>query len=159
MKNLHLLAEAAALLKQQDFVFAVKFAGTPLTAADDDYYADLKKLITDRGLDEAIDFSGSIAHRQVVDFYRSADLFVNVSDTGSLDKAILEAMSCGLLVLTSNDSARKILPERFIVKKDPADIAAKILSLYNQRPHDDLRQLVVSNHSLKGLVAKILSYY
>lgn len=159
VKNLDLIVEAGALLKQQGLPFVIKFAGTPLTAADKKYYSDLLQLIAAKGLDDSVVFAGAIAYRQVADFYRSADLFINVSDTGSLDKAILEAMASGLSVLTSNDSAKKILPQEFIVAKDPAEIAAKITALMQEPPRVDLRQIVTNGHSLKGLVEKILSYY
>lgn len=44
---------------------------------------------------------GAVANRNIIPFLQEADLFVNTSHTGSLDKAIVEAMACGLPILTS----------------------------------------------------------
>ena len=62
---------------------------------------------------------------KTLEFYQSGDLFVNLSDTGSLDKAVLEAMACGLKILTSNEAFKSVLKEENITDKNLENIANK----------------------------------
>jgi len=58
---------------------------------------------------------------------KHADIFINLSDTGSIDKAVLEAMASGCLVLTSNEAFTNILKPQYLTQKDPARLAEKII--------------------------------
>ncbi|MEI6863749.1 MAG: glycosyltransferase [Candidatus Adlerbacteria bacterium] len=53
-------------------------------------------------------FLGGLNQTQLRDEYRRAAYFIHTSETGSLDKVVLEALACGLPVKT-NDSALKHL--------------------------------------------------
>jgi glycosyltransferase involved in cell wall biosynthesis len=53
-------------------------------------------------------FTGGLDHLGVRDEFRRASLFLHMSETGSLDKMILEAVACGCPVRT-NDPALKFL--------------------------------------------------
>ena len=76
-----------------------------------------------------VEFLGPLTQVQLRDEYRRAALLIHRSETGSLDKVVLEAAACGLPV----DSA------------DPA-LAALLLSSQYVREH----------HSLKNLIPAIL---
>lgn len=53
-------------------------------------------------------FLGGLTQAQVRDEYRKAAVLIHMSETGSLDKVVLEALACGLPVRT-NDPALKAL--------------------------------------------------
>ena len=53
-----------------------------------------------------VQFLGPLTQRQLRDEYRRAVLLIHTSETGSLDKVVLEALACGLPVRT-NDPALK----------------------------------------------------
>lgn len=53
-------------------------------------------------------FLGGLTHTQLRDEYRKASYLIHTSETGSLDKVVLEALACGLPVRT-NDHALKAL--------------------------------------------------
>ncbi len=55
-----------------------------------------------------VTFLGGLSHAQVRDEFRRAALFLHMSETGSLDKMILEAVACGCPVRT-RDPALKFL--------------------------------------------------
>jgi glycosyltransferase involved in cell wall biosynthesis len=55
-----------------------------------------------------VQFLGGLSHERLRDEYRKASLFLHTSETGSLDKVVLEALACGLPVRT-NDPALKSL--------------------------------------------------
>ena len=59
-------------------------------------------------LHATVQFLGGLTQAQLRDEYRRAAYLVHTSETGSLDKVVLEALACGLLVRT-NDPALKAL--------------------------------------------------
>lgn len=159
VKHQEILLAVARNLQSKKLAFKIKVAGLPILEKDKEYFANLKKQTIEQGLAPVIDFVGSIDHDQIVPFYQQADLFVNFSDTGSFDKAILEAMSCGLFVLSSNEAVKRELGERCYVAKDPAMIADKIVALSRSARPSDLRPYVIANHSLTNLITKISKIY
>jgi len=130
------------------------------------YFEELKNLVKAKGLDGVVEFIGPVKHEEILPYLQNADLFINLSDTGSLDKAVLEAMSCQNLVLTSNDSFKDILPEELVLRdNNPAQIAKSILKLSSLGSAEvdevtaKLRYLVKSKHNLYNLVEKIIKLY
>ena len=61
-----------------------------------------------RSLGANVRFLGPLTQEQLRNEYHRAKMFVHTSETGSLDKVVLEATACGLPVRT-NDSALKYL--------------------------------------------------
>lgn len=61
-----------------------------------------------RELGASVRFLGGIDQSQLRDEYRTAAYLIHTSETGSLDKVVLEALACGLPVRT-NDPALKAL--------------------------------------------------
>ncbi|MDO8576565.1 MAG: glycosyltransferase [bacterium] len=77
-----------------------------------------------------VQFLGALTQTQLRDEYRTAAYLIHTSETGSLDKVVLEALACGLKIIT-NDSALKLLE--------------------HQGPH-----YVREQHSLQNLIPAIL---
>ncbi|MBU1046192.1 glycosyltransferase family 4 protein [Patescibacteria group bacterium] len=133
------------------------------------YLENLKQKVKDYGLENNISFIGSVPNKEIVDYLHRADLFVNTSQTGSLDKAILEAMSCGLLVLSSNDSSKNVFAEYseklFFKPKSVNDLSNKIENIIRLSEEDKikigkrLRNIVVNDHNLENLIKKIIRLY
>lgn len=145
----------------------VEIAGSPTNPSDADYLRKLNQLLVEKKLDKIIRFIGPVPNKDIVPILQSADLFVNMGHTGSLDKANLEAMACGLPVLTCNEAYENVLGKyREILmypKKDFLVLAQKInmiISLDQQereKMSNYLRQIVVRDHNLEGLINKITS--
>ena len=173
-KNYEILIEAAEILKKRDFFargplrhsdseasgpalgWEIKIAGSPILEKDKIYSENLKNFVKEKNLEDKINFVGAIPHKDIAAFYQVGDLFVNFSDTGSLDKAVLEAMAAWLLVLTSNEAFGNILSSEYFTSKNPEEIAEKIIMLSKSEPDPGLRDFVVKNHNLKGLITKIV---
>ncbi|MDP2909976.1 MAG: glycosyltransferase family 4 protein [bacterium] len=146
----------------------IDIAGDIAVPEDKAYLEKLKSIVSGQKMDKIIEFRGSIPHAEIVGFLQSADLFVNMSHTGSLDKAVLEAMSCGLLILTCNEAFENALGEyRDILmypKNNFYELAKKIEAVMKmninerRRISHDLRMIVVNNHSLRHFVEQILNY-
>ncbi len=89
--------------------------------------------------------------------------FVHASQTGSLDKAVLEALAAGLPVFTSSEAFHEGMPDIFKFQQgDPSDLAEKIGRAFQEGKlviGEEGRAFVQKHHSLPRLIAKILSFY
>ena len=155
VKNYETIIEAAEILKDRGFNFSVTMVGEPALDMDKYYELRIKEKIKKLKLESYFNFVGKVDHKDLPPFYQSHDLFVHLSKTGSLDKTILEAMACGMNVLSSNDASRGFLPPELIFNQDnSAELADKIKNIQLSQGRN-LRQYVVENHSLSGLIDKI----
>ncbi len=131
-----------------------------------DYEAYLKRLVEEEQLGSVITFRGAVPFYAVPPLYREADLFLHACNTGGVDKAVLEAMSSGCAVLTSNPAFKKLfgpLAELlFVPENNPKQFAARIIKIgalsFAERMAigQRLRQLVIENHSLAHLTAVLV---
>lgn len=155
VKNLEFLIDAVSRLSVREKI-KVKLIGEPLLDQDIKYQDELASLVTGCRLHDVVDFTGPIPYQKLLLYYQNADLFVNLSKTGSIDKAVLEAMSCNLPILTANEAFKGLLPEQFLVKQDDVDgLAKKIEQFYKNPPTVNLRQLVSEHHDLTKLIKHI----
>ncbi|MFA6551479.1 MAG: glycosyltransferase family 4 protein [Patescibacteria group bacterium] len=168
-KDYETLVLAAEILKNKNLKFEIEIIGGPATESDKNYFAELRYLVVDKKLNDEIKFIGPVANREIAGYLQTADLFVNMGQTGSLDKAIVEAMSCELPVLSCNEAMLEILGGYqdllMYPKQDYKRLAEKIEFINNlsteqyQELGKNLRSIVIKNHSLNNLVSKILNLY
>ena len=169
-KDLETLIAAAEILAKEGRAFQIGIIGKAGLAEQESYLAEIKGLVQKKGLGRFINFQGAVPNKDILGYLQSADAFVNMSQTGSLDKAILEAMSCGLPIVSSNQAISDELKgdPRFIFDQgDASQLAQKIarlMNLYNNQPVEfdkwgrELREIVVNRHSLAVFVKKIIKY-
>lgn len=129
--------------------------GLPLTDEDKIFQKELEKSVQTSN----IRFMGGIQYNHIHTRYQSAQVFVNMSDTGSLDKAVLEAMACGCPVVTSNEAFKDIVPtDCFVASNDVYALATAIL---NQLEHpvasNELRARVVEAHDMQQTLGKLMN--
>ena len=121
---------------------------------------NLKVLIRERGIGGNIEFLGSVPNYKMPEYYQEADFFINLSHTGSIDKVVLEAMACGIPVLTCNEAFKKILDNKYLFnKRNPKDLTQKIMDIRNHRSEIKLREIVVKNYDLDNLITNIVKYF
>ena len=92
---------------------------------------------------------------------------MNLSETSSVDKAVLEAMSCGAIVITSNTAFASMLAsfahDCFIDDPSPQRIAQALERIMvtpaaeREALGKSLRAVVVRDHSLGNFMERILS--
>ena len=151
-KNYEVLINAAKILKQKNFDFQVTIVGEPALEQDREYENQIRQ----KSSDLPMQFVGKKTHKELPNIYCSHDLFVHMSQTGSLDRAVLEAMACGMRVLSCNDASRGFLPESWIFSPgDAEELAEKII--HPSSEVFDVRQYVVEHHDLKKLISRISS--
>ena len=156
VKNYGVLIEAAQILNSRNFNFCVDLVGEAALKENKIYENQLKSKIKNLGLEKHFKFIGKVNHRELVPHYQSHDIFVHFSRTGSLDKTLLEAMACGMKVLSSNDAACAFLPPNLIIDdKNPLKLADKIIEMKSMPLDAGLRDYVINNHNLESLLNKI----
>ncbi|MCK5061012.1 glycosyltransferase family 4 protein [Candidatus Parcubacteria bacterium] len=159
------------LIKAVERIKNVKFdvIGGPLDEKDEKYFKELKQLVGEKGLEERVNFVGPIPNKDIIKYYQDADLFIHASQTGSLDKVVLEAMACGLLVISCNDAIKNDLlckyPGLIYDKGDYQALAKRIEKIINTLPEKrlelgkELREIVKNDHSLEKLIKIICKSY
>ncbi|MFA5029360.1 MAG: glycosyltransferase family 4 protein [Patescibacteria group bacterium] len=171
-KNYESMIKAMTELKTEPARLII--VGDAILPSQIQYLKSLNEMVKRLKLDFTIDsknyskisFAGWISNRKIPNSLKTTDLFINLSGTGSLDKAVLEAMACGCLVLTSNEAFKDILPPELMVEKsNPQKLAEKIKWLMNLPAErkaglrQQLRDEVVKNHNLDDLVKKIVAQF
>lgn len=169
IKDYETLIDTIKILQKNNLKVKLDIIGGIGRSDQKKYLESLKKKVKDNGLEEIIKFIGPLPNREVVSFLHKSDLFVNTSQTGSLDKAILEAMSCGLITVSSNDSSKDVFgvykDKLFFRSKDSLDLSRKITGVINLSKQERekmglaLRREVEKNHNLENLIKKIIFIY
>jgi glycosyltransferase involved in cell wall biosynthesis len=95
-------------------------------------YPDVLRTCKSLRLDEAVLFTGFIDEEDLPDLYRGAELFVYPSLSEGFGLPILEAMACGVPVITSNVSSMPEVAGQaavLIEPREPEALAAAIASV------------------------------
>jgi glycosyltransferase involved in cell wall biosynthesis len=166
VKNYETLIDAVRILRDQGISLCVYIVGGVGLPEHQPYLTSLEKLVHSYGLKEVVTFVGPVPNKDIKGYLKGANIFVNTSLTGSLDKAVLEAMALEIPILTCNEAFLEVLPamkESVIFKhKDSHELSRKIQSFMaldetnRAELTGKLRSIVVENHSVKNFVGKIL---
>lgn len=153
------------VLEQTNCVFDLNLdliiIGDAINQQDQTYLKELKAFTYETKLANKVYFEGFVKMEQIPKFYRDVFLHVNVSETGSMDKTIIESLSCGCPVLTSNVALLKLLqetPECIISDETPLNIAKQVKWFYENQDkiqRQKYRDLVIGKHDLEGYINKV----
>jgi len=133
-KGFPILIRALHLLQQQGQVFHCDLIG------GGELKEELKALAVELGLQACVHVHGAMAHHELFDYFRRADMFAlacevqNDGDRDGIPNVIVEAMAMGLPVVSTNISG---IPECvedgvtgiLVAEKDPSAFAAGMASL------------------------------
>ncbi len=170
IKRIELLIEAVALFQKRkpDVPIRLCIVGGPLTQQDITYTNELKQLTNKSDLEQIVAFVGSIPFRKVAHYYQQADCFVNLAETGSLDKTVLEAMSSGIVVVVNRTFEKVLgaeLAKTYVIDWDAEQLCDRLILLATlslpekKQLAEQLREIVLQDHSLNGLCGKLLSQF
>ena len=133
------------------------------------YLDSLIEFVHNADLEDCVKFQGELSYEFVDEVLNEADLFINMSGTGSIDKAVLEAAAAGLLVISANEAfagpLAKISPLFVVQRNEPEKLAEKILAVKSlslsrkQVLREQLRLWVKKEHALENLVKKIIAEF
>ena len=119
-----------------------------------------------RSLGERVRILGAVSHQEMPRLLGDADVFVNLSATGSLDKGVLEAMAVGCTVLTGNEAFSDLLQKTrertFLDEVSVESVRARLSSLMTcsrsvlQQDQDLLYDRVRQEHGLAHLASRLV---
>ncbi|HEC32904.1 MAG TPA: glycosyltransferase, partial [Candidatus Kaiserbacteria bacterium] len=78
--------------------------GSSVTEKDKVYKERFLKEIKDKHLEDRIELIENVPQSALPEYYNRARVFINLSDTGSLDKVVLEALAMNVPVYTTNEA-------------------------------------------------------
>lgn len=127
--------------------------------AEEDYVAQLKALVKELHLETRVQFKGTIASKDLPDIYTRHHLILNMASE-TIDKTMLEAMTCGCYPITTKGNAHAIGIPVAPDADTPATIAPLILAYEKTLPLSDkeMYAIVEERHSLQSLIAKMDAY-
>lgn len=112
-----------------------------------------------------VEFTGRLPPSNIIEHLREADVFVSLGTTGSLDKAIVEAMASGCLVLSCNDSFAELAAAggfaNCVIGNDERAIRIGLTDYLklDQHQRDQIAErqahVAKSDHGLNGLIDKL----
>jgi len=166
VKGLDVLFEALQQWKEPSSRrWRLDLVGGPTSPLEESYFVLLKQRAERLKNSGTICFHGRLEPAQIRQFLNGAHVFVNLSRTGSLDKAIVEAMMSGCPVLSCNEAFCAIAKHEGFseccVTPPPKDVAAKLRwvaaldeagrAMLGKRMAD----VAVRDHSLNGLISRL----
>lgn len=163
IKKIEILIEAVKILDSEGIDSELLIVGSPSSDLDKNYLTYLKGISSELISKNKIIFKPSVPNYEAYKLYNSANIFVNLTPTGSFDKSILEAMACELLVLVSNKTLANIFSDKIrniclFKEGDSQELSKKIIALLSLNSEDIKevkqygRELVIKNHSLDKLM-------
>ena len=134
-------------------------AGALVWPEDEKYLEKLKNYIQENQLEGKINFLGGIAYEKMPQVYQSHHLLIHSSQTGRVDKVVLEALACGLQVFTSSEAYGDL--KNLVGRFQPADwrdLAEKIKKIPGPvKPNLAAAAYVKEKSSLPALIDKLVS--
>jgi glycosyltransferase involved in cell wall biosynthesis len=114
--------------------FTFTIVGGPGTKAEEEYAAQLEAKIAARPYNSKVRFLGPISPSRVRDLLNTQDIFLNFSTTGSMDKAVLEALAMGVPAVTTNEAFAEMLSPfgLYIAERDYGVLADAIDTIMNR---------------------------
>lgn len=163
IKNLDILIESTRLLNTKIPNLEVVIVGAPAVRGDAQYLDSLKKMVKEKHLDGVVKFTGNVSNNDIKNYYWESDIAVNLSPDGGVDKAVLESMASGTLVLASNRSFKEYFGdfqnELLFKERDAEDLAQKIVDISVSQNKEEIRDFLLKQvekkSSLQSLISKI----
>ena len=148
----------------------LKIYGSPLSKYDLKYKNRLIRLINKLKLNKLVEILPAVDHRKLHLIYKDKNIYLNFSNT-AVDKAILEAMSTGIPVLSCNPCLKEIIDNhefRDLIMFNQNDSIREIANKANiffKQTEDQYKEyklkshnIIKSNHTIKNLMSKIVDH-
>lgn len=122
-KRIDILIEAAAKLKTSGHNVALNIAG------EGNLMKDLKALAKRLGIGDYVNFLGRVEAEDIPAVYGKNDIFVMSSEHEGMSNAMLEAMACGLPIVTTKcEGIEELIDENGVVveRAEAGEIASRI---------------------------------
>ena len=162
IKRIEVAIETLVLLRgweKSPYPYTLTIVGS---ADDVRYETSLRALCVEKALD-TVDFIGSKTQTELTVLYRQSTILIHPAFEAGFDKVVLEAMSAGVIPLTSIQSFEHILSPfgLFVSPNNVEGYANAVLRITTMsieervRLQRSLREIVVKEHSISTLPARI----
>jgi glycosyltransferase involved in cell wall biosynthesis len=154
-KHLDVLVAAMQKVKERIPEAVLRIIGSAGTPEEKEYEQKIRHAAEKAG----VLAEKPILHSDMPSVLALSDVFLNASTTNSLDKAVLEAMSAGVVPVTSNISFKPMLSEYgLFIGHTPLAFAERTMELLQNdaeriRLSKEVRDIIVREHSLPRLIA------
>lgn len=157
VKNIDSIVELVSQIEG----FKLDIVGAPVHNNDFEYAQKIYLDVQKKGLSERVSFSGPVSQENLPNILNKSHILINLSKTNSLDKVILEALACGLQVVTTNIAAKDLLGVHFIsrysMEEDNDVLIERIKELSKKGLNKEGIDFVVQKHSIQNLISNIVS--
>ncbi len=165
-KGLMTIFEALPELPRSGVPYQLLVVGASVTRDDQRYEAELHSFVERFHLQDKVLFAGSKTPAEIPKLLANSDIMLHASTTGSLDKAVLEAMAAGCIVISSNDAAKPILAkihsDLVVSEPKPELFIRALVRVYNLRRETlealgkQSRAIVERDHALPNLIERLV---
>jgi len=127
---------------------------------DKNYVEFVKKYVEENSLSPRVYFLDGVEPSKISEIYSSHEICLNLTDSGSFDKTIVEAAACGAIPLVSNVSLKGLIPEECITEPDSNRIAQSINDLLQPHKRIEIQKELegfVKTQSLEALLSKLIN--
>lgn len=160
VKNVRLGLEAVKNLLDDGQQFFMTIVGSP-SERNYSYYQELKDFVVKNGLSGCVRFEKAVRPADLPAVYSENEICLNLTESGSFDKTIVEAAACGAIPVVSGKFFSKIFPESCVVSVySPEAVARNLKNMFSAETRlkirDEIDQFVKKN-SLDELVEKLKS--
>src|SRR3989344_3699221 len=161
VKNVEVFVEALERLSDDGIEFTADIYGDP-THGNEEYAHDVRSKVMASALNGHVRMHAGVTHSHTPDIYRSHALYVNLTQSGSFDKTIGEAMASGLIVVVANEALRGVIADEFIAEADSVEsvrCALQVALTLSEKRRSEIakksRVYILNEHSLPLLVQKL----
>jgi len=154
-KHLEESLEFMASFKQThpEVNWTVRVIGT--AEGEERYLESCKQKAIELGIADRVKFEGPMRHDDLPRVFASAAVMLSNSQTGSLDKVVLEALASGTPVIAENETYKDLagvmgMTDTIKVQSSLAEI------LQNPMTNQVARNCIVSGHGLKNLIGNLI---
>lgn len=161
VKHVEVFIDTLKKLSARNISFSAHIYGDP-TPADHEYFVKVIDQAKDLIASGALVFKKGIPNTETPRVYNEHEIFVNLTDSGSFDKTIVEAMLCETLTVASNESLSDLLGDELMFNdRDAAHLAQRLEVLLGMTDSDKAniaRKLRESanKHSLQNLITELV---
>ncbi|MEJ2345809.1 MAG: glycosyltransferase family 4 protein [Gammaproteobacteria bacterium] len=145
-RNLEAIYDVATALQVFHVVKARLPAATLTIAGSGPELGSLRTLAKELGVEESVSFTGRLDNDAMADLYRASDVVLNTSLVDNMPISILEAMACGVPVVSTNVGGIPFLVTdgREAMLAPPGDVAALADATITVLTRDDLRRRLIA---------------
>ncbi|HEX3246755.1 MAG TPA: glycosyltransferase family 4 protein [Chloroflexota bacterium] len=167
VKHYEVVIDAMAALRERGLRdLRLRIIGGATLPGELSYRTRLEEQIRARDLAGSVEIVPGVPHDRVAPEYQRAALFVSCSQTGSMDKAVLEAASAGALPITTNPAFRSFFRQELAdhLPRQGVDSLTDLLARWLERPATEreersllLRNRVVREHGIDHLADELVN--